>query len=272
MNEKQNKIESAVMDRISSGKVHLRSKYIFLAEKLGIGSAFALTILLAVLFFNMALFYLRASDNLAYLSFGSEGFLTFLESFPYLLVVVLILLVFSAGLLIKKSELSYKKPFGYLAVGLICFVVFGGVVLTYTTVAEKIEQETFESQVGGFIFKPFLMRGLEARRGGVVGRITEVGSDYLTIQTPRELEKIILTNDTVLPSQPLSDGSFVMAIGKRNDGKFTVTKLQLINPDEMQMIRRGVHRRFGHFKQRVNLPNSCILSPSTSKPSNGGCF
>ena len=143
MNETQNKIENEVMNKISSGKLQLRSKYIFLAEKLGIGSAFTLTILLAVLCFNLALFYLRASDNMAYLSFGSQGFLTFLESFPYLLVVALIILVFCAGWLIKKSDLSYKKPFGYFAVGLICFVVIGGIILTYTTVAGKIGQENF---------------------------------------------------------------------------------------------------------------------------------
>lgn len=253
MNEVQNKIEDEVMGKINSGKVHLRSKYIFLAEKLGLGSAFILTVLLAVLFFNLAFFYLRASDNLAYLSFGSQGFLVFLESFPYLLVVALILLVFTAGWMIKKSELSYKKPFGYLALGLIGFVVVGGFVMAYTNVAEKIEQQTFESQTGGFIFKPFLMRALESRHGGVVGRIVEVGDGYLSIQTPRALEKIILTSDTQFPSQALVEGIFVMAIGSRDDGNFTATKLQLTNPEEMPMIRRGIHRRFGQFQPRHEI-------------------
>lgn len=253
MSQPQNKIQNEVMDQIKSGKVHLRSKYIFLAEKLGLGSVFVLTVLLAVLFFNLALFYLRASDNIAYLSFGSQGFLAFLESFPYFLVVVLVLLVFAAGWLIKKSELSYTKPFGYLALGLVGLVVVGGVVLAYTNVAENIEQQTFESEVGGFLFKPFLVHALEARHRGVVGRIVEIGDGYLSIQTPRALEKIILTDDSTLPSQLLSEGLFVMAIGSRNDGNFTVTKLQLINPEEMQMIRRGVHRRFGQFQPRHKI-------------------
>lgn len=253
MSQAQNKIQNEVMGQIKSGKVQLRSKYVFLAEKLGLGSAFVLTVLLAVLFFNLALFYLRASDNIAYLSFGSQGFLAFLESFPYLLVIVLVLLVFVAGWLIKKSELSYKKPFGYLALGLVGLVVIGGIVLAFTNVAETIEQQTFESEVGGFLFKPFLMHALEARHRGVVGRVIEIGNGYLTIQTPRALEKIIITADSVLPSQSLSEGVFVMAVGSRDDGNFTATKLQLINPEEMPIIRRGVHRRFGQFQPRHEI-------------------
>ena len=71
-------IEDKVMSEINSGRVKLRSKYIFLAEKLGIGSAFALSALLGVLFFTLVLYYLRASDNLRYLSFGSRGLFAFL--------------------------------------------------------------------------------------------------------------------------------------------------------------------------------------------------
>ena len=93
---KNNKIEEKVMAEIKSGKVKLRSRYVFLAEKLGIGSAFIFSVFLAVLFFTLVLFYLQASDNLGYLSFGSRGMFAFLETFPYLLVATLIICVFIA--------------------------------------------------------------------------------------------------------------------------------------------------------------------------------
>ena len=272
MNQPQNKIESAVMDKINGGKVHLRSKYIFLAEKLGLGSAFVLTVLLAVLFFNLALFYLRASDNLAYLSFGSQGFLAFLESFPYLLIVALVLLVFVAGWLIKKSGISYKKPFVYLAAGLIGVVVVGGIVLAYTNIAENIEQQTFESPSSNFFFKPFLMYALEAHQRGIVGRVVESGEGYISIQTPKALEKIILTTDTELPKEPLTDGVFVMAVGTRDDGNFTASKLRIINEQDMQMIRRGIHRRFGQLQSHRNLNGGCNISSTTPNPTTTTCF
>lgn len=272
MNQEKNKIENAVMNKITSGKVHLRSKYIFLAEKLGMGSAFILTALLAVLFFNLVFFYLRSSDNLAYLSFGSQGFLAFLESFPYLLVIFLILFIFVAGWIIKKSEVTYKKPFIYLALGLVGTIVIGGLILTYTGVSENIEKQTFESESAGFFFKPFLKFALEAHQRGVVGRIVEVGTGYIKVQTPRSEEKIILTNDTQLPTDKLTEGLFVVAIGSRDDGDFTASKLRLINEQDMQMIRRGIHRRFGQFQPKHSTNNSCQPTSTTSKPGDGGCF
>ena len=47
-------LEDKVMSEIKSGRVKLRSKYIFLAEKLGVGSVLVFTILLAVLFLTFS--------------------------------------------------------------------------------------------------------------------------------------------------------------------------------------------------------------------------
>lgn len=266
-----NLIENKIMGEISSGRVKLRSKYIFLAEKFGLSSAFVVTVLLAILFCNLVLFYLKSSDNLTYLSFGNSGVFAFLESFPYLLVMMFILFIFLSGLIVMKADFAYKSPFGYLALILVLAVIICGIVLTYTRVAEKIEEETFNSHSTGFLFRPFLSNALEARRSGVVGRIEEIGNGYLTVQTPRESEKIIINEDSVLPSQPLSEGMFVVALGSRDDGDFTVSKLQIVNPEQMQMINRGVHRRFGQFQIRINKIGNCGLVTSTIKPINVGC-
>src|SRR3989338_8494632 len=112
-------MEEKVMKEINQGSVKLRSRYLFLADKLSMGSVLALTVLLAILFCSLALLYLKSSDNLGYLSFGNRGVLAFLESFPYFLMAMIIVLMFFAGFLIKKSDISYKNPFGYYALGLV---------------------------------------------------------------------------------------------------------------------------------------------------------
>ena len=103
---KNHNLEDKVMESIKGGNVKLRSRYLFLAEKLGLGSALVLTILLAVLFFSLVLFYLQATDNLWYLSFGSRGIYAFLESFPYFLVVALVILILLSDWILKKSGVS----------------------------------------------------------------------------------------------------------------------------------------------------------------------
>ncbi|MBI5221427.1 MAG: hypothetical protein HY979_01325 [Candidatus Magasanikbacteria bacterium] len=245
MNDLNNKIESKVIAIIKSGKIKLRSKYIFLAERLSLGSAVILSVLLSVLFFNLALFYLKASDNLAYLSFGSLGFFAFLESFPYLLVVSLIIFIFIAGILFKKTEIAYQKPFGYLALGLVVFILLSGVALAFTNIAEQIEQQTFEARPFGFFFRPFLHQGMEDRQSGIVGRIIQVGDTYLIIQTPRAIEKLDITELINPDKNILKEGNLIMAVGQREDNIFKVKNLRAIDQNEMPMIRRGIHRRFG---------------------------
>jgi len=168
----------------------------------------------------------------------------FLESFPYPLIISFILLIFVAGIIIKKSGVLYKKPFGYLAIGLTVVVVFLGVILTFTGVGEMIERSTYEDRPGGIMFKPFFHPGFENRHNGVAGRIKEIGSDYVVIETPSDIQTLDLSKVEKIP-EVFSTGSFITAIGNRVDGLFEVEKIRVIDPDEMPIIRRGINHQFG---------------------------
>ena len=102
--KKTESLEKKVMEKIKTGKVSLRSKYIFLAEKLGFSSVLIFSVLLSILFLSLVLFYFKSTDNLIYLSFGSRGLFAFLESFPIWLVIIFTALIFLAGWLLTKTE------------------------------------------------------------------------------------------------------------------------------------------------------------------------
>ncbi|MDD4476554.1 MAG: hypothetical protein PHY40_00105 [Patescibacteria group bacterium] len=246
-NKQDNKIEQKVMSEIKSGRVKLRSKYIFLAEKLGLGSAFALSILLAVLFFCLALFYLKASDNLIYLSFGSRGVFAFLESFPYLLAASLVIFIFAAAAILKRSGVSYKKPFSYLAFGLLGFIMLAGTILAFTNIPERIERGTFGKHPAGVFFRPFFRDDMEARKNGIAGRVVEIGENYIVAQTPRNVEKIDLSELKIRLREQINEGDFIMVIGERKNGLFIARDMRVARPDDMPIIQRSVHQRFGNF-------------------------
>lgn len=247
MENQNSNVEDKIMAEIKSGRVRPRSKYVFLAEKLGLGSAFALSVLLAVLVLNLVLFYLKASDNLGYLTFGSRGWLAFLESFPYLPVTFLIVLVFVAGFIMKKSAIWYQKPFGRLAVGLVVAILALGVILTFTNIAERIENEAFGRRPAGALFRPFFGPGLKERGWGMTGRAVEIGEDVVRLQTPRGTETIDLTKLEMPLPQPLRAGMFVMAVGERTKDGFQARVIRIVDESDFKMIERGVHRRFGSF-------------------------
>ena len=240
-------IEEKVMKEIKKGSVKLRSRYLFLVEKCGMGSALTLSVLLAILVCSLVLLYLTSSDNLGYLTFGNSGVSAFLESFPFLLMAMLVLLMFIAGILIKKSDISYKRPFGYYALGLVGIVVVAGVLVSATSIDERIEDEAYGTHVPGILFRPFLMQGVDDRQRGVVGRVIEVGDGYIRIQTPQTVKEVDVRTLQTRMSEPLIEGLFVMAIGEGNADAFTAKDIRTIGSMDMPMIRRGVHRHFGFF-------------------------
>lgn len=252
-NNKSQNIEDRVMSKIKSGKVKLRSKYIFIAEKLGLSSAFILSFSLAALFFNLFFYYLKTTDDLGYLSFGSDGMSAFLESFPYMLIVVLILFLFISGYLMAKADFSYKKPFGYFAVILIVFVMISGGVLAFTDISEQIEEQTLGENSQGSFFKPFLGHAVELRGSGLAGKVFEISDDYLIVEIPRGFQKVDIRNLENKENNEFNKDQFILAIGERRDDIFIARKIKIINEDDVPMIKRGIHRRpkliNPHFEQ-----------------------
>ncbi|MGB6881985.1 MAG: hypothetical protein WBD86_01660, partial [Microgenomates group bacterium] len=112
------------MKKIRSGKVKVKPAYLILAEKYGVVGVIALLLTLAALTFNVVLFLLKRTGNLEFLSFGSLGVLAFLQAFPHLPIIIMLLGLFFAIRLLRYFDISYKKPFSFIAV-LALFGVLG---------------------------------------------------------------------------------------------------------------------------------------------------
>ncbi len=267
------KLEDSIMSEIKSGKIRLRSKYLFLADKLGLESAFVLSAILSILFFNLVLFYLKSTDNLAYLGFGASGILAFLESFPYLLIIGFIFFLFLAGYLMAKADFSYKRPFKYFAISLMAIVMIFGAVLAYTDMSERIEEQAFSDGLSGAILKPFLDRAVGLHRNGLSGKIAEVGEDYLVMEIPRGLQKVDLQNLKSEQKLKLEKDQFIVAVGERKDDIFVVSQIRIVAENEMSMIRRGIHRRQMHkCDDQCPRKNGFIIENEEMKKCMDDCF
>jgi len=264
-------LEDKVMSQIKSGHVQLRSRLMFLAEKLGMKGIFLLCASFAVIFFALVLFYLKQSDNLVYLSFGSRGLYAFLESFPYLLVVSFLILIFIAGFIIRQNGWLYKQSFGRLAFALVVFVVLLGGVLALTNIAEQIEQGMYNSHSAGQIIHPFLGRGLSNRARGLSGRVIEVGADFVNVQTPWEIIRVDMSALS-LPVD-IEAGEFMIAVGHRQANGFVAEALHALEEDDMPMIGRGVRRQFGNYRPMVpGCLQACFGADTPSGTCREACF
>lgn len=235
-------IEEKIMKDIECGKVKLRSRYIFLAEKLGVGSVVVLSLLLGALAFCLFLFYLRATDNLLYLSFGKVGIFAFLESFPYLLVIGFILLVFAAAMMLRLTDISYRKPFIYTGVVLVGIVIALGGILTYTNIAEVLEREGYGPGPQGRLIRPFLHNPFSNRKYGVVGMIVGFERDAILLETPDGIRNVVIPDAAICAR--LQFGQLIAVVGDLRGNTFVAQKYRIIDQARVPLIRRGILIRF----------------------------
>jgi hypothetical protein len=241
-------LEDKIMSEIRSGRITLRSRYVFLAETIGFGSAIVLSILMAILLLNLIFFYMRATDNLHYLSFGSRGTFAFLESFPYLLVSIFIVFVFAAGYLVKRSDITYKRPFGYVGASLALFVMASGAALAYTDIPRGIEERAFSGKGPFVVFRPFLERGVRPRDKGIAGQIIYIEMPKLQIRAPFGEVFMDISEAHYEDGTIFEEGLFIIAIGDMMQADeqtvpFFYTKaLRIIGEEEIEMVRRGMER------------------------------
>lgn len=270
-NNEEKKIEQKVMTEIKSGRVKLRSKFIFLAEKLGIGSAFVLSVLLAILFLALIFFYLKSSDNLRYLSFGSHGFFAFLESFPYFLVIVFIILILLSGFILRKSGFAYQKPFSRLALALVIFIIIFGGLLTLVGVGERIEKHTFKRRPLSNFFRPFLQQGFSERNNGFAGRVIKVEKENILLQAPWGEVKVNILRLEEKLSAEIKENDFVLVVGKKKDDFFEAHFLRVINGEEPSIMRHGIEQRFPLSPAQKGESFEPCLNCFPPRPGTGTC-
>ena len=111
------------MKEIESGKLDMRSRWIYVAKKIGLESGLALAMLVLAFLFNLFFYFVQANNLLPLLHEGGSTWQEILHSLPYDLIIIIIVLVFLLNYIIKKFDFSYKKPFSVI------FSVFIGLII-----------------------------------------------------------------------------------------------------------------------------------------------
>ncbi len=125
--------------------------------------------------------------------------------------------------------------------------------MAFTSLSEKIEDDTFNNQRPAGFFRLFLSRGLSQRERGAAGKIVEVGDGFIDIQTPDCRKRIDLTKLVRPLDLDLEPGMFVIAVGGHTGEVFVALDMRVLGERDLPMIRRGIHREFGPGNERRPL-------------------
>lgn len=225
--DKEIHLETKIMKKIKDEKINFRSKYVFLARKLGFGGGLALSLLLAILFLNLAFFTMKISGSLEFLSFGMMGILAFLESFPYHWILMGLIFFVVASTILSRYDISYKKPFKKLLAVLLLLIFVASTALAISGINEAMEEKVAQGKIP--LLRSFYGRGRGIWKSGLVGEVIEIRSGGLVVETRHKQKVFIeLTKNTFFPTgSDFKVGERIRAVGKWDGENFRASALRL---------------------------------------------
>ncbi len=220
MTKTKTDLEKKVMGSIKKKKIKMRPKFYFVAGSILLGAGLALAIITAILFLNFTIFRFRVHTPLAYLRFGRLGLTPFLLNFPIIPIILSIIGIIAGITLIKKYDISYKKNYLGIVVGLFSFVAILGFFLEKTGFNERIAQRNNLPQ---FICGKF------DGDSWVAGQVVEINESELVVQTPSGKEVVIGKNEkTLLPTgDNIEKEDHIRVTGKWENDKFVAEGILL---------------------------------------------
>lgn len=209
--KKEKDLSKQVMKEIKQKDIKMRPKLYFVAGSLLLGAGMAGAIVLAMFFTHLVMFRLRVHAPFAFLQLGQPGLRAFLVNLPWRPLLLTIGGLAGGISLLRRYEISYKKSFLVLVIGLVALVFTFGFLL---------DQIRPEKRLAGL--RP--IRPLyEARFKGhdwVVGEVREVKEGELTVQTPEGKEVIVVWDEkTRMPlGVDFQKGDQIRAVGEWQNG------------------------------------------------------
>jgi len=232
-------ITKKLMEQIEAGKIKIKPAYLILAEKLGVLLLIILLIMATVLIFNIPLFLLKQSGNLAFLSFGSFGILAFLQTLPYFPIAIMLFGLFLTMKLMKYFDISYKRSFPLIAVLILAVVVGGGITLASSRINTRLEH--FPG-IKGFYQQKFGSNGFLAE----VKEIKENSLIVTRLDTGQIIKVFITERTHSRNGENFSEGQNIRIVGIEKDNKFEATGIGV--PKMIPPMTRGKVKGFMKFQ------------------------
>lgn len=212
-------IANTIRKQIQSGTLSMRSSVSIWAEKLGIGSGLILLLLVLIFLMGSILYWNSINSELLYPGYGGFGIRSYLESFPYLLVILFVFFFILGSFLLRKYDFSYKQPFM-----LILSVVLGAVLLLGWATLFAPGGKQFYRQQG----KRLYMRR-QHNASVVVGYVQKITANSFIIQEFDDaLVNVIINPSTHFPFGVPKVGSNVRVVGVWDSNSFKAFGVKII--------------------------------------------
>lgn len=219
-------LSEKIMDRIEKEQIKMRPKVFFAAISAALGSALVFSLFINFILTNVTIFKLRIYGPLEFLAFGSAGVEGFKGSIPWTIMSTAILFFITSIFILKKYDISYKKNFRNIILGLLILVIGGAFGLDSTSINEKIKKS---GQVQVLYYGTFIS---DTWLTGEVEKI-DLEKRELLVHIPYSNKDIIVqwSDQTAFPKgSEFAKESYIKAIGRLEGDVFYASGITPANP------------------------------------------
>lgn len=212
-----------MLERIRSGKLHMRPRALFLLKALAVLGVAFLVLLLSILIASFMFFALRVGGHDSLLGFGPRGIIPFLEVFPWPLLLLDIALLAFLEMLLREFRFVYRRSLLYLFLILLAVAGASGLLIDSRT---SFHHDRFIDAEQGRLPPPIRgvytgARGIPPERLGVYrGFVMQVDETSFTMTRDDQDHDEDDRRWTVIPSprfplNHLSPGDHIYVAGDR---------------------------------------------------------
>lgn len=201
------KLTETIQKQIRDGSLTMRSAFSVWAEKLGIGSS-AVLLLLVLIFITGSIMYWITSNSDLLVENGQLGIISFVESFPYILVLFFVIFFILLSVLLRSYDLSYKQPFIFIV-----SLVLGSALMLGWASQQSSVGKAFYRQQGRRMHM-----GRNNSTNMAFGSVISISNQSITIKTENggNNTSIYYTPQTHFPFGKPVTGDEIRAIGRRS--------------------------------------------------------
>lgn len=209
-NQPPHSMKDSVLSALQKENVQMKPRWHFVLRGIFLVLGIIIILLTALYVSSSIVFSLRQTGVWLVPYFGFSGWLTFVRSLPWLLLILMVAFIVILEILVKRYEFAYGKPFMYSAVVILLLVIAGGVALGMTSL-----HEWNEDPLSSTYTQPH-----EVTVGTVTSEtFSKNGSTYMIQDAHGQKITVSADKNTSLPDGRLKVGDQALIIGRRDDGQ-----------------------------------------------------
>lgn len=127
-------IKNTVLEKIRKGEVSMRPRAVFTARVIATAALALLTLLVSVFVLSFVIFSVHESGEQFLLGFGTRGIAVFASLFPWIPLLVAVVLLFALEALLRTFSFGYRVPLLRIFLWIILAAAAGTLLVGFTSV------------------------------------------------------------------------------------------------------------------------------------------